>query len=120
MQARPHPELRYTGLRPPKMKGGRTIQVKRGHAMQHSPEFVEEEVNPCGFCIFLDQPGSDYGLSCFKTALRDAADSFPVNTCNKNVVACHLHRSLFEEPLNSILFAAFKRTGRDERVDEGA
>jgi len=42
------------------------IQVECGHAMQHSPEFVDEDVGSVGFTISPDQPGSDYGLAASK------------------------------------------------------
>src|SRR5579864_2549058 len=47
------------------MECARMIQVECGHAMQHNPEFVHEDVGSVGFTISPDQPGSD-GLAASK------------------------------------------------------
>jgi hypothetical protein len=63
--------------------------------MQHSPEFVHEDVGSVGFTISPDEPGSDDGYSRFKTALRDAAD-FLIGTpsCPSPKLGTHLKRRI--------------------------
>jgi hypothetical protein len=96
------------------MECARMIQVECGHAMQHSPEFVDEDVGSVGFTISPDQPGSDYGLAASK--LRCAivpTSSRSIGTPQCAMDPCRHHSFWFLDAISVFLAPKHRRNCPD-------